>query len=176
KNLCGVDIIIANLQGVDFEDANLTKAKINNAIIRHSNLNNANLTNTNLIGANICGVDLDRANLKGAKLKSVVSDRHTQLSLKENSSKTNLMVKERPTVKVIPEDSTKIQHNQEQQTQAIASAANKQKSAPNILRILLLGIVAMVTAAGYFFWRQNPDYSWREQIEAGKVKLEQLMP
>ncbi|MEO1672120.1 MAG: pentapeptide repeat-containing protein [Cyanobacteria bacterium J06631_2] len=176
KNLSGVDLSNANLQGVDFEEANLTNAKLNNAILRRSNLNNANLTNTDLMGANVCGVDLDQANLKGAKLKSVISDRHTQLSLRGNSHKTNLMVKERPATKATPEDSTRIQHSQEQNLQAIAASPNKKKSTPNVLGILFLGIVAMVTAAGYVFWTQNPEYSWREQIEAGKVKLEQLMP
>jgi len=179
KNLSGVDLSNANLQGVDFEEANLTNAKLNNAILRHSNLTNANLTNTNLVGANVCGVDLDRANLKGARLKSVISDRHTQMSGIADS-KTNLMVKERPLEPVktpTPESESPTKIQQEIEVAPLAkSSSAKQKKSSNWFGIFLLGIIATLTAGGYVFWTQNPDYPWSLKLEAWKGQLEQLMP
>ncbi|MEL7408632.1 MAG: pentapeptide repeat-containing protein [Cyanobacteria bacterium J06558_2] len=90
--MSGVDLSHANLQGVNFESANLTNAKLNHSILRCSNMTKANLTNTVLIGANLCGVDLQQAHLEGTKLKSIVSDRHTQLTSDNSNANHNLPV------------------------------------------------------------------------------------
>jgi len=176
KNLSGADLSNANLQGVDFEEANLTNAKLSNAILRRSNLTNANLTNTDLVGANVCGVDLDRANLKGAKLKSMISDRYTQLSA-TSGSKTNLMVKEKPALEPtntpILESPTKIQSPLTTQDK---DPKMSKKSTKNWWNIFWLGIIATFAAGGYIFWTQNPDYPWSAKLETWKGQLEQLIP
>ena len=170
KNLSGADLSNANLQGVDFEEANLTNAKLSNAILRHSNLTNANLTNTDLVGANVCGVDLDRANLKGAKLKSIISDRRTQLSANP-SRKSNLMVKERPAK---PVEKTESQFLSE--TQQNKDPENKPTKNKNKFGIFLLGILATLAAGGYMLWTQYPGYPLSVKLEIWKGQLEQLIP
>lgn len=179
KNLSGVDLSNANLQGVNFEGANLTNAKLSNSILRRSNLNNANLTNTDLVGANVCGVDLAQANLKGTKLKSVITDRHTQLSAVNNNhskiNKTNVAVKERPLdeTKIIPTlpDSTEIQTNQTKVTNH-SKVQTKPKSGKNLVGILFLVILAGAIAGAYIFHQQNPDFPWSEKLEQWQQKLE----
>ncbi len=168
KNLSGADLSNANLQGVNFEEANLTNAKLNHAILSHSNLNRANLTNTELVGANICGVDLNQANLKGAKLKSVISDRRTQLA-DAASAKTSLMVKERPTaIEAVAATSatTTISSNQSNLTKS-----SKNKNNNLIIGILLLGIIASIAAIGHIFFNQNLNYPWPEKLQLRQETL-----
>lgn len=164
KNLSGVDLSDANLQGVNFESANLTNAKLNHAILRRSNLTNANLTNTDLVGANICGVDLQVANLKGTKLKSVISDRHTQLA----TSNTSLMVKERPVAKTTAKMSPT----------PIKTPTAQAKSSKNLVAVSLLTfftILASVITAGYIFINQNPDSPLSIKIDLW-LQVENLLP
>ncbi|NJO97939.1 MAG: pentapeptide repeat-containing protein [Pleurocapsa sp. CRU_1_2] len=179
KNLSGADLSNANLQGVNFEEANLTNAKLSNSILRYGNLTNANLTNSDLVGANVCGVDLDRANFKGARLKSIVSDRRTKLptlNSHKNNFKPDLTIKERSIELQTSASSfspTKIQHHQNQPVQ---STKVKKKSGANRIGILLIAIVATVTATGYIFWTQNPEYPWSLKLKIWRSQLEQLMP
>jgi hypothetical protein len=91
------------------------------------------------------------------------------------------MVKAKPVVKseVEPEaiarslTPTKIQHIQ---TAPVQLTKASQKPAKNRLGILLIGIVAAVTATGYIFWTQNPEYPWSLKLKIWRSQLEQLMP
>ncbi len=169
KNLSGADLSHANLQGVNFEEANLTNANLSHAILSRSNLERANLTNTALIGANICGVDLERANLKGTKLKSVISDRHTQLPAAIKSANTNLVVIEKPEAQLqsvtIPAAETIPNINKSQ-------AQRKNRFNNNITEVLLLlGITGAIIAGYYVFLNQKPDLPSQQTLQPWKQKL-----
>lgn len=178
KNLSGADLSNANLQGVNFEEANLTNANLSHAILRRSNLERANLTNTALIGANICGVDLEQANLKGTKLKSVIGDRDTQLPLEFRSSKTNLIVQERPESKIssvnTPQIDTAVNVSPDQTKSNNKSKPNNSIAIKDIL--LFLGLIGVIITGYYFVLYKNPDLPSPQTLQSWKQKLEQLIP
>lgn len=84
-DMCGTNLLGANLRFADFSHANLSDTDLTGADLRFADLRGANMCKANMCDTDLSGADLRWADLTGAKMKQKTMNK-AYLSQKQRDS------------------------------------------------------------------------------------------